>query len=439
VTAFQNETIAECSAAASLQRGRPERLTILIVNDFAHVNGGAAEVALSSAAGLARRGHKVSLVAAVAPIASDLRDSSVQVVLTDQYDIKSDPRRLRAAIQGIWNHRAETTMDRLLRDCDPRSTIVHVHGWCKALSSSVVRQALRLQFRVVVTLHDYFYACPSGGFFNFPQKKICPLTPLSAACILENCDRDGYVQKLWRVMRQEVQNTVGSFRDIRSFITLSDFSENILRPFFPPNATVYRVPNPINVTRRPPVDVGNNRTFIAAGRISAEKGLTLLAQAAADLNCHLTLIGDGPARQEVSSIYPRTQITGWKSRDEVTLQLGLARALVFPSIWYEAQPLVVGQAAALGIPAIVPDRCAAREWVLDGITGWWFESGNFSDLKDKMARLQDAETARKMGQAAYELYWRDPNTMTKHLETLESCYESILSRDSVEGRSGKAS
>ncbi len=399
---------------------------IVILNDFAHVNGGAAEVALTSAIGLAKRGHNVTLLAAVAPVAAELGDAGVRVLLTDQFDIKSDPRRLRAALQGIWNRRAATTIDRLSRDYDPRNTVVHVHGWCKALSSSVVRQALYRKFPVAVTLHDYYYACPSGGFFNFPRKQNCPLKPLSAACILENCDRDGYPQKLWRVLRQEVQNTVGSFGDVRSFITLSDFSENILRPFLPPNAKVYRVPNPINITRRTPVDVGNNRTFVAVGRISSEKGLTLLAQAAADLLCDLTLIGDGPARDQVCSVYPKTRVTGWKSKSEVTAELGSARALVFPSIWYEAQPLVVGEAAALGIPAIVPRQCAAREWVVDGVTGFWFESGSSTDLRDKIAKLQDDETAGKMGRAAYEHYWRDPYSMSKHLERLEACYSSIL-------------
>jgi glycosyltransferase involved in cell wall biosynthesis len=403
-----------------------ETLQVVIVNDFAHVNGGAAEVALSSAAALAGRGHEVTVLAAVPPVAAELLESGVHVVLTDQFDIKSDPNRLRAAVQGIWNPRAARQTGRVLAQCDPKRTVVHVHGWCKALSSSVVREAAGLGFRVVLTLHDYFYTCPSGGFFNFPQERICHLRPLSAQCILENCDRDGYAQKLWRSLRQEVQNTLGRFGDIRFFITLSDFSEEILRPLLPPNAELYRVPNPINIERRAAVDVARNQQFVSVGRMSAEKGLTLLAQAAADLGCDLTLIGDGPSRQEVSSLYPRARVTGWLSKHEVAQHLGRARALVFPSIWYEAQPLVVGEAAALGIPAIVPDQCAAREWVVDGVTGLWFESGNLGDLKDKMVKLRDAETAGRMGRAAYDRYWRSPATMAKHLESLEACYRSVL-------------
>jgi glycosyltransferase involved in cell wall biosynthesis len=401
-------------------------LDIILLNDFGHVNGGAAQVAISEALGLAERGHRVSFLAAVGPVAPELSDSEVRVVLTDQFDIKNDPSRVRAATQGLWNPRAAGELAKLLGSTSPETAIVHVHGWCKALSSSVIRQAISAGFRVVLTLHDYFYACPNGGFFNSPKKTICHLKPLSVACLRDNCDRDGYPQKLWRSLRQGVQNGPGALREVRHFITLSDFSENILRPLLPANGMLYRVPNPIDVQRQPPVDVGRNTRFMAVGRMSAEKGLSLLAQAAADLEAELTIVGDGPCRDEVLTICRRAQVTGWSTKQQVEQQLGQARALVFPSLWYEAQPLVVGEAAARGIPAIVPDQCAAREWVVDGVTGLWFRSGDMSDLKEKMTVLQDRKTASRMGRAAYDRYWEAPYTLSRHIATLERCYHSIL-------------
>jgi glycosyltransferase involved in cell wall biosynthesis len=401
-------------------------LDIVLLNDFAHVNGGAAQVALSEAIGLAKRGHRLDFLAAVGPVAPELAASSAHVTLTHQFDIKSDPNRLRAASQGLWNPRAARELARLLSDRRPDKTIVHVHGWCKALSSSVIRQSLRMGFPLVMTLHDYFYTCPNGGFFNSPKKTVCHLKPLSVACLCENCDRDGYPQKLWRSLRQGVQNGLGAFRDVRHFITLSDFSEDILRPALPANGKLYRVPNPIDVQRQPPVEVGRNTRFLAVGRMSAEKGLSLLAQAAAEMGADLTVVGDGPSRDEILAINPKTEVTGWSTREQVEEWFGRARALVFPSLWYEAQPLVVGEAAARGIPAIVPDQCAAREWVVDGVTGLWFHSGSVADLKAKMTILQDADTAARMGRAAYRRYWQAPFTLDKHLDTLDSTYRAVF-------------
>jgi glycosyltransferase involved in cell wall biosynthesis len=402
-------------------------LSIVIANDFAHVNGGAANVALSSAMALADRGHSVTLLAAVGPVDENLARSQVQLVLTEQRDIKSDPNRLRAASQGIWNPKAARAMAHVLAIQDRTNTIVHVHGWCKGLSSSIIRTARRMGFPVVVTLHDYFYACPNGGFFNFQKRITCQLSPLSGACIAEHCDRDSYAHKLWRCARQGMQQAVG-FGDgkVCNFITISELSEAKLRPFLPSNAILHRIPNPIDVQRGDPVNVASNNTFVALGRLSPEKGFDVLARATEDSNLPMTFIGDGAMRAELQSLLPNACITGWLSRSEVNRYLTSARALVFPSLWYEAQPLAVLEAAALGIPTIVSDVCAGREAVVDGVTGLWFRSGDPADLLAKMKVLLDPSVAARMGQEAYDKYWRTPHTVQMHVERLVSCYYSIL-------------
>jgi glycosyltransferase involved in cell wall biosynthesis len=414
-----------------------EPLNIVIVNDFAHVNGGAAQVAISSAIGLSSRGHKVTFFAAVPPIADELKKTRISMVLTDQFDIKNDPNRFRAATQGIWNSHAAAKMKVHLAGLDRRRTVLHVHGWTKSLTSSVIHAAIRQRFPVAITLHDYFMACPNGGFFNFPKNEICHLHPLSISCLKENCDRDGYGEKLWRSTRQVVQNNFG-LRDspLLSFVTISAFSEEILKPFLPSSSAVFRVASPSDFEKGDAVDVTRNQSFVSLGRLSPEKGLPLLAKACRELDCPVTFIGDGPSRNEILAIDPNAHITGWQSREEVKSHLRSARCLVLPSLWYEAQPMVVAEAAAIGVPAIVSDQCAGSEMVENGVTGLWFRSGDWLDLKSKMAQLQDPEVALKMGSAAYSRHWNDPFTLQKHLDSLELCYRSILERVSVQSIPG---
>jgi glycosyltransferase involved in cell wall biosynthesis len=402
-------------------------LDIIVANDFAHVNGGSAQVALSSALGLAERGHRVTFFAAVPPVADSLRSAGVNVVLTGQYDIKTDPNRFRAAIQGLWNPQSAERMECVLANAIPNRTILHVHGWTKALTSSIIRVAIQRGIPVVVTLHDYFYACPNGGFFNFQRQQSCPLRPLSAACIKENCDRDGYPEKVWRSVRQVIQNRFG-FPSSRllSFITISDFSENVLKSFLPPHATIFRVASPSDFAKELPVDVTRNTQFMCLGRLSPEKGLNLVAAAAHDLNCPVTFVGEGPSRDKIVSANPQAQITGWQPRENVKTYLRSARCLVLSSLWYEAQPMVVAEAAAVGVPAIVADQCAGREMVENGVTGFWFRSGDRADLRDKMRILQNPETAERLGRAAYDRHWNAPFTLEKHLVALERCYHSML-------------
>ena len=61
--------------------------------------------------------------------------------------------------------------------------------------------------------------------------------------------------------------------------------------------------------------------------------------------------------------FPQARFLGWRSPQEVRSLLRAARALVFPSVWYEGQPLSVYEALALGTPVIVSDLCAGREAV----------------------------------------------------------------------------
>jgi glycosyltransferase involved in cell wall biosynthesis len=104
------------------------------------------------------------------------------------------------------------------------------------------------------------------------------------------------------------------------------------------------------------------------------------------------------------------------------------RCLVFPSMWYETQGLVVLEAAALGLPAIVSDGCAASQSIVDGQTGMLFKQGDKQDLQNKLLQMkQDPEMASELGRAAYKRYWSAPYTLARHTSELLQCYQQVLS------------
>jgi glycosyltransferase involved in cell wall biosynthesis len=402
-------------------------LDIVVVSDFAHVEGGNSAVALSSAVGLANVGHRVTLVSAGSQIEPSVRDSTVRVVSTGQYAIADDPWRMRALTQGIWNAKAARLMKKTLKAADPGRTVVHVHGWSKALSSSVIHVALSCGFKVICTLHDYFSVCPNGSFFNYPKGRICELRPLSGACIRSQCDRRHYGHKIWRLMRQSVQTYCGGMPgSVRHFIVVSELSEKVLTPFLSPEAHVYRVRNPVCTCYRKPVDVNCNSAYLMVGRIDQEKGSQLFAQAANNLGFKPVFVGDGEQHQDVLRICPSAKVTGWLPRESVLNELLKARVLVFPSLWHETDGLSVVEAGALGIPVIVSDTSAARESVIDGVTGLLFRAGDEQDLADKMVALQHNDRVQQMGRAAHAHYWKNPRTLERHVKELEHTYEQVL-------------
>jgi glycosyltransferase involved in cell wall biosynthesis len=348
-------------------------------------------------------------------------------VLTNQKDLLGDPYRWRAAIQGIWNRAAARALREILTYDDPRTTVVHVHGWTKALSSSVVRAARRRGFRVVVTLHDYFVSCPNGCFYDHRRRQVCKLKPLSAACMTRNCDSRSYLYKLWRVVRQVVQRGVGLIpRGVDAFITVSPFSRAILEPSLPKGAVVVNVDNPIDVRAQPPADPGVNGAYAYVGRLSKEKAPELFATAARAAAVPATFIGAGESDADVLAHFPEAEITGWLAAEDVARKLRESRALVFPSVWYENAPLAVREAAALGIPAIVSDACAARDEIVDGENGLLFRSGDSASLRAAITRCGDDEFVRRLGAGAYRRFWADPPAMSRHVAALHNVYHRVL-------------
>jgi glycosyltransferase involved in cell wall biosynthesis len=404
------------------------KLHVVIVNDAAHITGGAGLVALSSAIGLAREGCRVTVFSALGPVMGELRDCpNLQVICLGQQDIITNPNRLTAAIQGIWNKEAAFHMKKLLATLSPSGTVVHVHNWTKGLSASVVKAANELGFKVVLTLHDYFVGCPNGVFFNYLMKESCSLRAQSPGCVISDCDRMSYRHKSWRILRQLVQKHVLGFPDdIKFFITVSRFSANILRPYLPPNAFVLHVDNPTQVVQHDPVKVEDNDAFMGIGRMGTEKGFHLFAQAAHRMGVKAVIVGDGEMRRQIERKYPGVQITGWLERRMVVEALKTARCLVSPSLCYETHGLVVMEAAACGVPAIVTNKSAARDVVEDGITGLYFRSGDVEDLAEKMKIMLAEETAAAMGKAAYHRFWSKPPTLEAHLQGLHEVYSRML-------------
>jgi len=403
------------------------KFEVVVINDFAHINGGAAKVAIESACGLAESGVPVSFFSAVKPVEERLFRAGVHVVCLDEAEIASEKNRFKAFIQGIWNRNAAVKIAELLSHKSPSNTIVHVHGWTKALSSSVVKAPISMGFQVVVTLHDYFSVCPNGGLFEYPAQKVCMKRPLSLDCIICNCDVRHYSHKLWRVARQWVQKYFGRLPDgIEHFIYLTDFSLEKMQCYLPGKATYYRVSNPIDLGTWRRDSLPDTPRFVFAGRLSAEKGIHIFAQAVSELGMDGVIVGDGPLRSELQEKYPKLRFTGWLSPEEVYQQMTKSSALVFPSQCYETQGLVVQEAAALGVPSVVSDECAAIDFVEDGVNGIHFKSGDPDSLAKVLNELaSNGCLVQRLGQNALEKSSMKSPDLVSHIESLMAVYDQV--------------
>jgi glycosyltransferase involved in cell wall biosynthesis len=404
-------------------------LSVIVLNDFAEVRGGTDHVALEEAAGLACRGHRVTLIAGAGEPAPSLLEAGVTVHVTGQRSTLEDPDRLGAAVRGIWNRPAAALVDRVAAaTAGSDATIVHVHGFTKVLSASVVRAAVHSRLPTVATLHDYFVACPNGGFFDYPRERICHLEPLSARCVATNCDARAYSHKLWRVGRSAIQRRFGEMPGgVGDFVVPSGPVREIVARFLPAGARCHVVPSPVEVPRSEPADSGGNDPFVFVGRLQRDKGAAVFARAAAKAGVRAVFVGSGEESDAVRRACPDAELTGWLAPEHVRAVVRGARAVINPSLVYETQGLTLLEAAAQGIPGIVSDASAAREAVADGVTGLWARAGDAEDLAEKLVTLrQEPELARRLGAAAYERFWSGGWDAARHLDRLEAVYRGAL-------------
>ena len=402
------------------------RLNILMLNDFCYVQGGASKVAIDEAIGLARAGNNVIFLGAVGPPCAELRGSAVTVECLDQHELLEVSQRPAVALQGIWNFRAARRMRAILDKLPRDRTIVHLHGYTKALTVSPVWTARRLGFPVICTLHDFFAACPNGAFFDYPKGQPCMKRALSLGCVMTHCDKRRYTHKLFRVVRGLVQRWLAHFpAAVRDYISLSQRSAAILSTYLPPRARLYALQDTIDTVRDRPVAVAENRTILYVGRLEPEKGVQLLAETIGRLGAEAVFVGDGPLRPVVEAI-PGVSVTGWLPRTEIRRYLARARCLVFPSLWYETYGLTVDEAASCGIPAIVSDISAAAERVEDGMTGWHFRSGDGVDLARCLKLIEGDAIVRAAGLAAYDAFWRRGESAEMHARHLMRIYRLAM-------------
>lgn len=409
-------------------------MNIVVVNDTGYVDGGAAQVAIAPLNELAELGHNVTFVAHHGPFAEQINRTSVKLkALSKSHEVSNfAPIRF---FSGLFNVVTLIKLLWFLRSMDRRETIVHFHSWTKYLSSSPLLACRILKLRSVITLHDYFTACPNGGFFDYKKMQICNAKPMGPQCLTSQCDSRNWTVKIYRIVRQIIQNNLVRLpQSVSAYISISDYSERILRKHLPPGIRIFRVHNPIIMPKAwgpglaPSCEQATHRDkFTFAGRLSTEKGPEVFLKAARLAGVRPTIVGDGALAERLRLDYPEAEFLGWRSPPELQEILKRSVAIVFPSLWHETQGLVVLEAKACGTPAIVSRDCAAAELVKDRETGVIFSSGDVTDLANKLAILRsDAELAMKMSIKCHTTFASDHDKSSSYTQNLINVYHEIL-------------
>ncbi|MFJ6321765.1 MULTISPECIES: glycosyltransferase family 4 protein [unclassified Rhizobium] len=144
-----------------------------------------------------------------------------------------------------------------------------------------------------------------------------------------------------------------------------------------------------------------------------------------DRDWTLTIIGDGPMRADVRSLFSifRDERVVWRGErptSEIAAELASADLYVWPGC-NEAYGLAYLEAQAAGLPVVAQATAGVPEVVMAGRTGLLTPEGNIEAYADAVAKLLDDRNKRQiMADAAYTFVHRERSLIaaSKQLETI---------------------
>ena len=127
------------------------------------------------------------------------------------------------------------------------------------------------------------------------------------------------------------------------------------------------------------------------GRLSPEKGVDVLIDAAAAADAPLTIVGDGPQRASLEAqaraLGARCLFTGRLNGAALWAEVEAATAVALPSVWYEIAPKSALEAQARAKPVIASRIGGLPELIEDGETGLLVAPNDRADLASGLRRI----------------------------------------------------
>ncbi len=280
--------------------------------------------------------------------------------------------------------------------------LVHVHNTFPLLSPAVVEGAADAGAAVVHTLHNYRTICANALLLRDGATCEQCVGGSGWAAIRHRCYRGSAIGSAAVVAMQRGIKLLNLWdRPGRRLIALSRFARDKFAEGGLPRERIVVKPNFIDMPGPAPGGT-ERRGVVFAGRLSREKGVDILIEAARLLpDVDFMLIGEGAEAERLRGLAPaNVRLAGALSRPDVRAAIGRARLLAMPSLWYEGFPMVLLEAYAAGTPVVASRIGALAEWVEDGVTGALVEPGDAIALAAQIRRIHDDPiTARALGQA----------------------------------------
>lgn len=359
-------------------------MKILLANKFYYRRGGDCVCTINLEELMKSHGHEVAIFAMQHP---DTLPTPWSKYFPSEVKFKPGIGMIEAFMRPFGTKEVKKKFNALLDDFQP--DVVHLNNIHSQLSPMIAELAHRRGIRVVWTLHDYKLLCPRYDCRRNGRVMCRECFADKRSVLRHKCMKNALLPSLLSYFeavkwsRERLESCTDLFicpsRFMKEKMTEGGFDERKL-------ATLC---NFIDTQKcRPEENYEREQYYCYVGRLSYEKGVQSLIEAAARLPYKLKLIGDGPLCQELKDrcrvLKAPVEFMGHREWDEIKETVGKARFAVMPSECYENNPLSVIEALCLGTPILGARIGGIPELIEEGINGFTFKSGNVEDMAEKI-------------------------------------------------------
>jgi glycosyltransferase involved in cell wall biosynthesis len=331
---------------------------------------------------------------------------------------------------SLWNPVAGRRLRKQLQVAKP--DMVHIHNTWFSITPSAAYESGRARVPVVMTLHNYRLTCANGQFFRAGSQCTACLGGSALNGLVHRCYQDSFAASAFAAANTGIHRQLGTWqRNVDLFLCLTEFAKARFIEAGIPEEKVRVRHNCVEDPDERAVPASNSHQFAYIGRLAGEKGVRGLLEAwrlACMDECELLVVGDGPEREALEAMrVPGVRFTGSMEHRTVLETLCSIRSLVFPSLWFEGEPMIVIEALAAGTPVLASDVGGIPELLGHGSAGWLTKAGDVDAWAMSMQDLRDDADIDSKSRAARDMYLKR-HTPEEGLQSLVGNYESLLPR-----------
>ncbi len=373
-------------------------MKVLLVNKFHYKKGGSETYYFTLAQLLKARGHEV--------IFFSMKDEKRNIPCRQEKFFVSNASvqgkmksRLKMVLHIAYSREAYEKMKKLLHEEEPDLVILNlVH---KQITLSIIDAIKEYDRKLPIfwIMHDLMVACPSYTMLD-GQGNICEKCMAGSfkPCVDNKCIKGSRLMSILSKYEADYIRKKKWYDMVDLFICPSDFYFRKLQEAKFTKRKIVMIRNPLPLDTVYEHNESDNGYILYFGRLSREKGVKKLIDAAEILQCRFVIIGTGPEEtvlKKYADDISNVEFKGFQTGRILENFVRYSRAVVFPSEGCENAPYSAMEAMALGKPLIVSDKGGLPELVENGKNGYVYQSergvGALAECIRKINRLTREE------------------------------------------------